>query len=213
MFEKILNLLYPRTCGFCGEISKESLCKKCELKIKKYQINLIRKSKTDYFDEVCSVFKYEDIIRDVLIKYKFHNKAYLYKTFVEVILKNKKICGFLKKYDIIISVPISKERKKQRGYNQSELVANEVARKLNIKIEKKVLKKHVNAKPQSELSKAERKSNIKNVFKVQNLQKINNMNILIFDDIYTTGSTVNECAKILKQFGANKVGVLTIAKD
>ena len=136
IIDNILNLIYPPVCGFCNEICKENLCKKCEIKIKKYEINLIRKFKDKYFDELICLFNYEDIIRDTLIEYKFQNKAYLYKTFSLIILKNKKICGFLKNYDIIIPVPISKKRKRQRGYNQSELLAREIAKIISLFLSK-----------------------------------------------------------------------------
>ena len=101
----------------------------------------------------------------------------------------------------------------KRGYNQTELIAKQISKSLNIKMEKDILIKDINTKPQSELNKTERKNNIKNVFKLQNIQKIENKKIVIFDDIYTTGSTVNECSRILKNAGAKNIGILTIAKD
>lgn len=213
IINNILNLVYPNVCGFCNKICKECLCKKCEIKTKKYEINLIQKNKNKYFEELFCIFKYESIIREILIKYKFNNKSYIYKTFSKIILKNKKTCGFLEKYDIIIPVPISRKRKYERGYNQTELIAKEIAKILNIKLENNILIKIIDTKVQSELSKKDRLNNVKNAFKIINDGKIKDMNVLIFDDIYTTGSTVNECAKVLKIAGANKVGILTIAKD
>lgn len=121
----------------------------------------------------------------------------------------------LKKYDIILVVPISKQRKKERGYNQSSLIAREISKLTSIKIEKNVIQKTKNIIPQSKLDKNQRQENIKNAYRVHNVEKIKNKKILIFDDIYTTGSTVNECAKMLIQKGIdrNNIGVLTIAKD
>lgn len=213
IINNILELVYPPTCAFCGKLSKDYICKKCELKIKKYRIKDSYSSKNMYFQEIHSIFKYEEDIRDILIKYKFQNKAYIYKTFSKIILKDEKICGFLKKYDIIIPVPVHKKRKNERGYNQTELISKEISKNLNIKMEKNVLMKNINTKMQSSLSKKERKDNIKGAFKVQNLQRIENKNILIIDDIYTTGSTINECGKVLKSAGAKNIGALTIAKD
>lgn len=97
MLNYILELIYPPVCGICGKICKDSLCKKCLIKIKNYQINLIIKNKKLYFDESFHVFKYDGIIRQKIIEYKFQGKSYLYKTFAEIILKDKKVCGFLKK--------------------------------------------------------------------------------------------------------------------
>lgn len=213
----ILNLMYPPSCGICGKICKDYICNKCIIKLSKYEItnnDIIKIRKQDkYFDELYSIFKYEDIIRDTLIKYKFQSKPYLYKTFAKIILKNEKICGFLKKYDIIIPVPISKKRKHERGYNQTQLIAKDISKILNINLGNNILIKAIDTNPQSELNKKERMVNIKNVFEIVDYKTIKNMKILIFDDIYTTGSTTNECARILKEAGAEKIGVLTIAKD
>ena len=213
----ILNLVYPQVCGICGNICKDSICKKCSIQIEKYEIkdknSYQVKDETKYFDEIYSIFKYEEIIRDILIEYKFNNKPYLYKTFAKIILKNKKTYGFLKNYDIIIPVPIHKERKLIRGYNQTELIAREIANNTNLQLENKVLFKQKNIISQSELSKTDRKENVKNAFIIQNIEKIKGKKVLIFDDIYTTGSTVDECARILKKVGTSFIGVLTIAKD
>jgi ComF family protein len=213
IIENFLNLIYPPVCGFCNQICEESLCKKCKIKIKKYEINSIRKVKDKYFDELLCLFRYEDVIRDILIKYKFQNKAYLYKTFSKIILKNKKIYSFLKKYDIIIPVPISKKRNIQRGYNQSYLIAKEIATNSNLKCENKCLVKQKDTIEQSKLNKNQREINVKDVYRLINKEKILNKKILLIDDIYTTGNTVNECARELKKLGIKHIGVLVIAKD
>lgn len=215
MLENILEYIYPSVCGICGKICKDNICQKCSINLKKYEIKnktAIKKNEK-YFNELLCIFKYEDIIRDMIIKYKFQNKPYLYKTFSKIILKNEKTCGFLEKYDIIIPVPISRKRKHERGYNQTLLIAKEIAKILNIKLGNNILIKAIDTKAQSELSKKDRATNIKNVFKVIDYKIIKDMKVIIFDDIYTTGSTANECAKILKEAGAEKIGVLTIAKD
>lgn len=209
----ILNLLYPPVCGFCDKICKEHLCKKCEIKIKKYEINSIYIINNKYFNEIFYIFKYKDIIRDYIIKYKFQNKAYLYQVFSEIILKNKKICDNLKKYDIIIPVPIGKKRKRQRGYNQSSLISKEISKNMNLIYEANCLIKQKNTIEQSRLDKNKRKENVQGVYKVLNKGKIVNKNIVLFDDVYTTGNTVNECAKVLKKSGVKSVGVLIFAKD
>ena len=209
----LLKLIYPDVCAFCNKIQKESLCKKCEEKIKKYKKDIVIRSKNNYFEELISIFKYEGLIREKIIQYKFQDKSYIYNTFAKIILKNEKVCGLLKKYDIIIPVPIHRKRKLQRGYNQTQLIAKEIAKNIDIKLCDDVLVKSKNTIAQSKLNKNKRKQNIKNAFKVLNLEKIQGKNILLFDDIFTTCSTVNECSKILKKAGAKTVGVLTIAKD
>lgn len=212
MINYILELLYPTKCGICGRICKEGICKKCEIKLKKYEINLIIKNNS-YYRESMHLYRYEGIIRKAIIDYKFNNKPYLYKMFSKMILNNKKICGFLKKYDIIIPVPIHKKRKITRGYNQTELIAKEIAKNTNLVFEKNALKKQKNIITQSNLNKLKRQKNVKNAFVIKNVENITNKKVVIFDDIYTTGSTVLECAKVLKKAGAKTVSVMTIAKD
>ena len=212
MLEYILELIYPTVCGFCGDISKEAICKKCELKLKEYEINLIRRNK-EYYSKSMHIYRYEGLIRNSIIAYKFNEKSYLYKTFAKILLKNKKIYRFLKKYDIIIFVPMHIRKKFQRGYNQTELIARKIAKNTHLKLEKDVLFKQKNIEPQSMLSKVKRKENIKNAFYIKNAERITNKQIIIFDDIYTTGSTVLECARVLRKAGAKSISVLTIAKD
>lgn len=216
MFEKILNLIFPNVCGFCNEIDKNSLCKNCELSLEKYEINCIKdytKDNQKYFDYQYSALKYENIVREKIIKYKFNENSYLYKTFAKIIIKNKKVYGFLKLYDIIISVPMHKLKKSIRGYNQSELLAKEIAELMELKFAKNVLIKVKNTEVQSTLTKKQRVENVKNAFSITDNTKIKDKKIILIDDIYTTGSTVNECSRILKNAGAKEICVVTIAKD
>ena len=209
----LLELVYPNVCGFCNKICKNELCNKCKMKIIQHQIDIVIKPENKYFKELISILKYEGIIRDKILQYKFEDKPYIYKTFAKIVLKNKKVCGLLKKYDIIIPVPIHKKRKLQRGYNQTQLIAKEISKNIDIKLCNNVLVKNKNTIAQSKLNKNKRKQNIKGAFKALNVQNIQGKSVLLFDDIYTTGSTANECSKILKEAGAKTVGVLTIAKD
>lgn len=209
----LLEFIYPNVCGFCNKICKEEICNKCRMKIKKYQINIVIKPPNRYFNELISIFKYEGIIREKILQYKFNDKAYMRNTFAKIILKNKKVCGLLKKYDIIIPVPIHKSRKAQRGYNQTQLIASKIAEYMDIEFCNNVLVKNKNTIAQSKLNRKKRIENIKGAFNILNLEKVQGKNVLLFDDIYTTGSTANECSRILKTAGAKTLGILTIAKD
>ena len=145
-FDKILRQIctvpivsiYPQTCGICGKINENSLCKKCEKNLKKQSENQIIKDGEEieykYFNELMYIFKYEGQIRKIILEYKFNEKAYIYLTFVNFLLKNEKIFENIKSYDTIIPVPISKKRNKERGYNQSMLIAEEIANKTNLEL-------------------------------------------------------------------------------
>ena len=102
---------------------------------------------------------------------------------------------------------------RKRGYNQTELIAREIAKNTKLILEKDVLVKIKNVTSQTKLTKEKRIQNVKDVFKIISNKKIYKKNIILLDDIYTTGSTVNEASRILKLAGARKIGVLTIAKD
>ncbi len=212
--KKLESIVFPPCCAICGKLNSKKCCKDCEKRINS-QLNLNIENKAGYyFERHMYLFKYKNEIRNLILDYKFRDKSYLYELFAKIITKNEKICGILEKYDIIIPVPIHKKRKKQRGYNQSELVARQISKNIaNLQLENKAFIKIKNNKPQSTLNKKQRKQNVKNVYKLENKGKIENKNIVLFDDIYTTGKTANEIAKILKQNGANKILVLTIAKD
>ena len=213
----ILNLIYPNICGICEKICKESLCKKCELVLEKYKISNIKKctkNKKVHFDYCINMLKYESIIREKIIDFKFYEKTYLYKTFAKIMLKDEKICRFLQKqYDIIIPVPMYKNKKNLRGYNQTELIAKELSKNLGIPIVAKSFAKVKNTETQSTLTKSKRIENVKGAYEVLEGNNIIGKNIILFYDIYTTGSTVNECSKVLKKAGAKNIAVLALAKD
>lgn len=209
-----INLIYPNVCGICDKICNQDLCKKCEIKLNIIAINKIDKYTNKNFRKHLYLFKYEGIIKEKLINFKFNEKAYIYKSFLNFFIKNKKICRFLKCYDIIIPVPIHYNRKITRGYNQSALIASEIAKNIaNLRYEDKVLFKKINNNPQSTKSKKDRKNNVIGVYYTKNEYKVINKKVLLLDDIYTTGSTVNECCKMLKLAGAKYIDVVTIAKD
>ena len=228
--EKIINLTYPQTCGICGKINNKTICSKCNIQLKKQEkMGILTKEKLEenslemekHFEELMYIFKYEGQIRELILDYKFNEKSYMYKTFVNFLLKNKKIFENIKKYDKIIPVPISKKRYKERGYNQSLLIAKEISMQIsyetnnNIKLElvNNCLIKTKNIIEQSKLNKEDRQHNIQGVYTLKNGSILTNKSILLIDDIYTTGSTVNECSRVLQQAKPNKIGVLVLAKD
>ena len=225
ILEKILEYIFLPTCGVCGKLGEGYLCKNCRKELEKY--SLLIKNKCENIEmhkavikeikstEICKlhVFKYEDVIRNLILNYKFNDKSYLYKTFCEFIVKNKKIVEFIKSYDIIIPVPMFKTKIRKRGYNQSELIAKEIAKNIGIKAYTDILLKIKDNKVQSSLNKQDREENTKNVYNLINSEKIYNKKVLIFDDIYTTGNTVEACRKELGKANPSKIGILTLAKD
>ena len=213
-FEKALEYIFLPSCGICGKLGEGYLCKKCEKCLRVSEINEVEYLDVQAFNkiEVMHIFKY-DTIRNLILQYKFNDNSYLYRTFCEIIIKNKKVFDFIKSYDIIIPVPIHKKRLRERGYNQSELISKKLADMMNLESYNDVLAKVKNNKPQSTLNKSERKENTKDVYKLVNFEKIYTKKVLIFDDVYTTGATVKACIKEIEKANPMEIGVLTLAKD
>ena len=223
-WENFQKLVFPPVCGICGKLNENYLCGRCNIMLQKeafFQVdNYITETgfKRKYFDEHIYFFQYQGLIREQIINYKFNDEAYKYKAISNFILKNfilkdLKILQILNKYDVIIPVPISKKRLKERGYNQAELIANQIAKTLEKCIITNCLYKDKNIVAQSTLNRDEREQNIKDVYELKNEKNLLNKMVLLVDDIYTTGSTVNECCRILEIAQTRKIGVMTIAKD
>lgn len=213
IFSKILDYFYPPTCGICGKLNNDYLCKKCEKLLNGHVSENVLNIDNMNFQELIYIFKYEGIIRESILKYKFEEKSYLYKTFVNFLLKNDKVFENIKNYDTIIPVPISNKRYKKRGYNQSWLLAMELSKLMNLTLITNCLFKAKDVIEQSKLTKEQRVENIKDVYFLTNESKIENRKILLLDDIYTTGSTVNECCRMIKKTNPKKIGVLVLARD
>ena len=119
LLDHALNIIYPQTCEICGKTTTKSLCNDCKKIITDMEEVKIVTYASAYFNKHVYLFKYEGLIRQKILQYKFNQKSYLYKMFSELILENQELKTLIKQYDVIIPVPISKQRKKQRGYNQT----------------------------------------------------------------------------------------------
>ena len=205
----ILDFIFEPRCVFCKKIGKY-ICENCYEKLNnKY---LFQKVEKDYFDYIyCGSF-YNDLIKKQIHNFKFHDKPYLYKYFIELSLtKNEKIFNFLKKFDLITYIPMNNQKELKRGYNQSKLLAKELGKRLKIDVLKTLEKPRI-IKTQSSLSEEERKINARGAFEFIDGKDIKNKNIILVDDILTTGSTARSASKILKLNGANKICVFAISK-
>ena len=215
-YDRILDLVYPPVCGICGKFNQDFLCKKCQKMLEaeaKFKIDKVDNQEY-FFENHLYIFKYEGIIRKLILNYKFNEKSFLYKTFVNFLLKNEKFFKILKSYDTIIPVPVSSKRMNERGYNQSELIADDIVKQITeCECITDCLIKAKNIIEQSKLNKEQRQKNIQGVYILKNNEKLINKKILLIDDIYTTGSTANECCKVLQKAKPKKIDVFTIAKD
>lgn len=207
-FDVFLNFIFPSKCVICDKIG-DILCNECFSKIKHYPQQKINPPQNVDLMVVCGY--YDGILKKLIRMYKFSKKKSLYlhlAHFVEDNLKDKDYFGTV---DLITSVPLHKNRLKDRGFNQSELIAKHLSTFLNLPYDGNILERVKETSFMYNLSKNERKSNVRGVFSVN--RNINGLKILIIDDILTTGATLSEIALEMKKKGADSVYALTVAKS
>ena len=138
----------------------------------------------------------------------------LVKEFVELTVDFMKAHGMAGRIDLVLSIPMHPARLLKREINASHILGTAIAKKLGIRHSNGLLKKIKNTPPQSNLKRHERLSNVKGSFSLRKNKKslVQHKNILLVDDLFTTGSTVNECSRILKEAEANYVEVITLAR-
>ncbi len=152
------------------------------------------------FKRAFTPLNYDGIVRKSLISYKSDNKRYLAKGFAVIIFNYLK--EQLYDFDIITFVPILKEKKKERSFNQSERLAKELGKLMKLPVEEFLIKVK-ETKQQKNLNFEERRKNLKDAFRLINFEKIKDKNILLVDDIITTCATVSECSKLLNKYAQN----------
>ncbi len=216
---RILNLIFPLKCTFCGKIldinEEKEICASCFGKILFIRENNNQRPsyefRTVYCDGIVCACKYSGIIKESLIKFKFFNKPSYHRTFAGILSGKLKEMTDSSGFDIIISVPLHKKREHIRGYNQAKLISKELSKQLKVREASFILKRIVNTKTQSLLNRDLRQTNIKGAFKVDYKDFIKGRTILLIDDILTTGNTINECCRVLKEAGAKKVFAAVVA--
>ena len=207
---KLFNYVYPNVCGICGKriFSSSYTCTNCLSILKCYKERIIFNSNYPY-DYMLNMYEYNGIVKSKICKFKFNDQKYIAKTFASLMMERIKKLNLA--FDVIIPVPISINRYMERGYNQSYEIAKILGKILRKAVYKDILIKIKNNQRQSMLNINERKKNVLGVYKTLKTDKIKGKVVLLVDDIYTTGATVNECARVLKESGAKKVLVITIA--
>lgn len=165
------------------------------------------------FSKARSIGSYEPTLRQAIHLFKYEGKIVMAKHFAELIKDAAPKLFELSDYNYLIPVPLHKSRYAERGFNQSEFLARELENLFDIPIHLDNLVRVKNTEPQFSLTTHEEKvANVQNAFEVREPEKIEWKNILLVDDIFTTGATVSEIAKTLLNAGANRVDVFTLAR-
>lgn len=229
--EKLLSLLYPDICPFCGRILKKTelgkVCRKCELKLPYIYEPRCKKCgkpvgkenqeycwdcehRCHYFDAGLAVWEHRPMVAQAIYQFKYHNKRIYSRFFAREMVKSYESVIHKWNIDLIVPIPISKKRKRQRGYNQAELLALEIGDLLGISVDSHSLIRSKDTIAQKKLDVWERRLNLFKAF-IWKGENISRSNILVIDDIYTTGNTIDAAARTLKASGASRVYFLTIS--
>jgi len=231
----VSDVIFPSQCLGCAEIlyphSRHLFCPACKEKIKFITGSLCPVCGTIFLDSpaeshLCgncienktyfscarAVFSCETIILDVIHQFKYGNNISVGAMLASFMADFSFPDVDFSDYSLIIPVPLHIKRLRERGFNQSLILARALAKKWQIPVNFSLLKRHKFTLTQTGLHKIERKQNIKGAFEVSDKKLIAGKNVILVDDVYTTGATINECAKTLIKAGAQKVTVLTLAR-
>ncbi|MBI2065282.1 MAG: ComF family protein [Candidatus Yanofskybacteria bacterium] len=238
LLSRIADLIFPKKCIICGRFNDKNfdgyLCAKCLNTIPinhsfgcigcKRPVALGKTcrlcAKTNHIDQllVAADYKNQDLIKIIkLFKYRFIKElglplSLLTKKYLVYLARAKKL-NFLEENPLALPVPLSNKRLNWRGFNQSDILADLLAENFHLEKVTGVISRTGNSKPQAEIEeKDKRLDNLSGLFRISCADKITNKNILLIDDVCTTGATLNECAKILKEAGVKRVTGLVIAR-
>ena len=224
LFSAFLDLIFPHRCTFCDSISTEPICTKCvgsvnfisppicnvcgvpfkSDAVKSHTCGECMKKKR-HFGWARGVLVYDDATAKAIHRFKYGHDTTYSRPFGSIMADYS-----LEGFDLIIPVPLHIKRLRERGFNQSLLLANAIGKRQGIPVDPYILKRTRWTVPQVNLTGRERKGNVKGAFEV--CGDVRGKRILIVDDVYTTGATVSECSKVLKRSGAKEVCVFTLSR-
>jgi len=185
-------------CDICGNIPENGICGYC-------------RKQHFYFDNAFSLFPFNKVVQNLIHNLKYNEITMISGFFSDRFKEYFENIKELPEIDIIVPVPLHKVRKRARGYNQAELLSRKIAELLDVEHLPNLLKRIKYTETQTHLNRIERDANVAAAFSLDRSYDVSKKNILIVDDVFTTGSTVNNISKLLKENKSGKIYILTIA--
>jgi ComF family protein len=205
-----MALLFPEKCVLCGHILKKNeldLCRNCMIAQPDCPISM---DKYPYLDRWTALWYYQDNVRRSLLKYKFYGRRN-YTVSYGRMLAMKLLREDRTDVDVITWIPISEKRKRKRGFDQVELLAEKMTAELQIPAMPLLWKRRDNPQQSRIVGHAQRRANVLGAYEAIHKEEIAGKRILLLDDILTTGATAGECARILLEAGAKEVHFAAVA--
>ena len=233
LFQAAVSLLYPATCTVCRKQVRagEYLCEECEAKIVRIvppfcetcsepfegSINIAFSCancahRTIHFDAAVAVYRGRGIVRDVIHEFKYNRQMHLrhlVARWLRAALDDERLSDY--SFDVMVPVPLHPARQRERGFNQASLLAKLLCAQTSIPCTPS-LKRVRYTTTQTALDRSERMENLHNAFRLRKNADVRGLRVLLIDDVLTTGSTLSECARVLKRAGAISVHAATAAR-
>ncbi len=218
----LINLIYPEACAACEEILLEGekiICTNCQFDLpetdfEKYADNPMFKVFLGRVEiqqaTALYYFNKDSKVQNLIHKLKYQNRKEVGVYFGNLLGERIVKSTFFDDIDIVIPVPIHQSRLKIRGYNQAEIIARTVAKKIDIPLLTKALFRTDKSESQTKKSRIQRWQSMQNAFKADNTKEIAAKHILLVDDVMTTGATLEVCAHELLKNGAAKISIATL---
>lgn len=214
----LVNLIYPQHCFVCDckidELKPSPICAACGDKIKgnSKRTQFFTNDDDFAFDKAFYATDYEDVAKRCICLFKYEGRARLAQP-LGMLMSDFAVENIdAGSVDLVVPVPLHPVKLRERGFNQSELLAERIARRLNKKIERNRIIRTKYTLPQTRLNKQERLKNVRGAFSVKDNKDFKGASVLLVDDVFTTGATLHECAKALKKAGAKSVTAFTLAR-
>lgn len=206
--ESLLDLFFPPHCAFCRKVGVHGVCSDCERTLPFARPALCEGAG---FGKCVSPLLYEDAVRESLLRFKFHGAQSAAEGYGELLARciAEELGG---QFDTVTWAPVSEKRERERGYDQAYLLAKETAKLWDAEPVRLLRKTRNNTAQSSLASAAERRGNVLGVYRAENEERIRGARILLIDDILTTGATLGECVRVLKDAGAKSVVCATLAR-
>lgn len=209
----LFKILFPTEnfCYFCKDETpylEGRLCRDCRDNFEAIHRGFLMKD--PFIERVYASVFYNSFARELVHQFKFNEKSYHYEPIAHL-MHQTMIERSLIDFDLMIPVPVHWRKEAIRGYNQSQLLAEELSRLTGIPVDKKSLIKSAWTYEQNRLSKSQREENLKGSFSIRTGASLFGKRILLIDDIYTTGNTLKACASVLSKAGAKDVTGLVFA--
>lgn len=198
-----IHWIEPPFCSICGVpfISRETETHPCGSCL----------THRKYFTIARALGAYEGALQEAIHRWKYEGKTYLTPLFAKWMAEGLNRYWDPGSFDVLIPVPLHRQRLRERGFNQVLLLVKEISLRTGIPYQKTILQKKNHTLPQASLSGMEREKALRGAFHVIDRDELAGKSVLLVDDVYTTGATVNECSKVLRRSGASRVDALTLA--